>query len=254
VGQSIALNGLGFGANETVLIYANSTVLPPIYTATTDASGSFAITSTVLPGYYGPHPLIAVGQASHRSASSSFFITAASALQRSSGPQGSANGLGATGFGPGEAIQVTWTPGGVTVGSGTTNAQGTAVIAFTTPRVPGGLYHLTATGQRTHLSATSPFLLTPTLGITPTSGVAGSGASVAGSGFGANEVVIVRWDCASRTCTSTTILGAVQVDASGDFSSLGVQIPSAVSVGVHAVGAAGSTSHTFAATTFNVSP
>lgn len=165
--------------------------------------------------------------------------------------------LAGFGFGARETVKAYWEPGNIPLdpSSGvSTTLQGTfsgaSAITFTVPLSPTGTYEVVAVGQRSHAVAVSAFHLLPALYATPTSGAHGSQATVIGTGFKANDMVSVKWDCATATCTSSVALGSQQANASGDVA-LKVTIPAAA-VGVHALGGIGSPSGAFATTTYTV--
>lgn len=116
---------------------------------------------------------------------------------------------------------------------------------------PTGSYPIVSVGQASGSVATSTFSLAPSLSITPNRGAHGSTATLAGKGYRAAETVTVKWNCATATCASKTILGTATTNANGNFSGLSVTIPTTATLGTYYIGGRGS-SGTFAKTTFTV--
>jgi 5-hydroxyisourate hydrolase-like protein (transthyretin family) len=71
--------------------------------------------------------------------------------------------------------------------------------------------------------------------------------NAAGTGFGANEAVSLRWNAAGGA-----VLGTAATDASGSFSAATVTIPATATIGGHAIVAVGSSSGRQAAASFTV--
>jgi hypothetical protein len=252
--QTVALTGTNFAAREIVLLYGDRIGSTPIYTATATRVGTFAIQRGVLPGPYGRHTIIAVGQRSGQSASAPFFITPAAYLAASSGQQGTLDTLAGTGFAAGETVNAVWIPGGIGLGSATASPAGSVTLTFTVPISPSSGYTIAATGAASQATATSPFTLTPALAVGPTNGPAGSVVRVAGTGYGAQETVSVRWDCTSPNCSSTTVLGQATTDANGNFPATLMTIPATAPFGAHTLGGLGATSRAFGSAVFTVTP
>lgn len=89
------------------------------------------------------------------------------------------------------------------------------------------------------------------LSIKPSSGAHGSMATVTGSNYGAGETVTIKWNCATRNCTSTTILATPVANSNGSFSTK-VQIPTNATPNTYPIGGKGGTTTTFAVTHFKV--
>ncbi len=179
-------------------------------------------------------------------------LTPQTSLSHKSGIVGSANTITGTNFGANETVNVYWkAQGGLLLGTTATNSSGKATLNFTIPASVAGSYKVYMVGQTSGAVAFSTFTLTPSLHINPTSGARGSNAIVTGSGYGANELVKVKWNCTSSTCSSTLVLGTVTTDNNGNFT-LKVKIPTSTTIASHTIGAKGSTSNKFARTIYNV--
>ncbi len=250
--QSIDVTGTNFGPTEPVKLYWDSAATTALTTTSANTSGSFVTHVTVPQTPAGTHTIIAVGQGSGLVAAAAVTVKPIAVLAHGSGHQSSANGVSGFGFAADETVTAYWLPGGLTLGHGTTNNVGSITsLTFTVPFSPTGTYYVYTVGQQSKAAAVSAFALTPALSITPAAGAHGSHATIVGSGFGAKETVTVKWDCASATCTSATVLGAAQANANGDLG-LGVTLPASTTVGIHTIGAKGGTSGAFASTAYNV--
>lgn len=255
--QTITVTGTNFGAGEPIALYWDSTSALPLVTATAGITGSFVDALTVPQAISGTHTLIAIGQLGSEAGTAMVQVKPATTLSAASGAQGSRKTLSGYGFGALETIKAYWNkPTGQVLGTKTTNSvgsfSGASAITFTVPLSPTGTYKVYAVGQTSKGSAFSTFTITPTLSIAPTSGAHGSHATVTGQGYGANETVTVKWNCSSKTCSSTTVLGTATTNANGDFSNLSVTIPATATIGTYKIGGVGKKSGAFAATSFKV--
>jgi hypothetical protein len=153
--QTIMLTGTGYGPNETVTIRADSISASPIYAATTDATGAFAITRHVLQDTYGSHSLIALGQSSHHLGVTTFSITPLLVVTPRSGSVGTPISVEGFGFGDNEQVNLYWYNPHQQVGSASTSSlgsfYGSAIVHFTIPSgTPAGQNVVYAVGQTSH--------------------------------------------------------------------------------------------------------
>jgi hypothetical protein len=133
----------------------------------------------------------------------------------------------------------------------TARANGSFVTSFTVPLSVNGTHSIIAVGQADGRSAVATVVVRPALSVTPHSGPPSSSAVVTGRGFAASEVVTVRWDCGSHSCSSPLILGSRTTDANGSLS-LSVAIPRGATPGAYIIGGTGSSSNRYAMTSFTV--
>ncbi len=209
---------------------------------------------------FGGHTIYAIGQTSQKVAITSLQVKPKVILSKGSGIQGSTvtlTGYGFLGYVQDitEVVNVYWgSPTGTLLGSSPTNGLGTSgALTLKIPVIPAGSYNLYAVGQASGATATISFKVIPSLKIKPTSGAQGSPATILGTGFGANESVTVKWNCATSTCTSTTVLGTITTDVNGNFNGLSVTIPTPSTVATtYTIGATGGTSNAFATTHYKV--
>lgn len=253
--QTVNISGKLFAAGEQVNLYLDSTSTSPITTTTASSTGLITASFTLPQVVSGTHTVYAVGQTSNKLGVTALQVNPKIILTKATGAQGAAVSLAIYGFSGNDIVNVYWgSSTGTLLGSTPTNGQGTSgTINFTVPVVPAGTYTIYGVGQASGETVTLPFKVIPTLTITPGHGAQGSAATIAGTGFGANETVTVKWNCTTSTCASTTILGTVTSDANGNFTGLGVAIPSPSVIGTtYTIGAAGGTSNVFAVTHFKV--
>jgi hypothetical protein len=143
-GANITANGSGFKPSETVDVSFNGQSMgkPPV-----NGGGTFSLTFTVPqlpPGEYG---VLAKGD-SGDTAATSFTINEGGATLAFNPPQaapGASLTVNATGFRPGETVQVSFN--GPMVATGTADTSGNVTFTFTLPNLSPGNYGVTATGQ-----------------------------------------------------------------------------------------------------------
>jgi hypothetical protein len=145
-GTSVTANGTGFQPGETVNVSFNGN---QVGTPTADSSGNFSqgftVPSNLAPGNYG---LVATGQRSGKTANASFTVSTAAAgitLSATQGAAGSAFSLTASGFRPGETVNITFN--GTNIGSETADVNGGISTNLTVPSIAPGQYNVVATGQ-----------------------------------------------------------------------------------------------------------
>jgi hypothetical protein len=256
VQSKVVVTGTNFGASEAVKVYWDTTSTSPVSSTTSTAMGTFAVTFSVPYAVSGTHTIIAVGQSSAISATTTFKVTPRVVLAHVSGQPGAQNIVYGYGFGASETVTATWgSTGGLKLGTATTTGLGTfsgaSAITFTTPMSPSGSYSVYAVGKTSKATASTPFTLTPSLQITPTSGAQGITATITGAGYAAGDAVTLKWDCSGSTCSSTTVLGTPSANSSGGFSA-SVSLPKGVALGNHTIGGRGGSSSAFASAVYNV--
>lgn len=251
--QTITASGSGFGNGELLNIYLDNSGNFPLASTSTDASGNFNTSFTIPQATGGSHTIVAQGFTSGIVSTTTLNINSSATLKYTKGKQGSKNVMTGYGFAANETVFAYWLTGNTSklLGSGTTNSLGTATITFTTLAKSAGTYSLYMLGQTSGDSAFTSFTIIPALSITPKSGAHGSSATVKGTGYLANEMVTVKWNCTSATCSSTTVLATVKANGSGNFT-VNVTIPTSATIGQYTIGGIGQTSHLFARTIYTV--
>lgn len=266
-GSTVKVNGAGFGAGEQVAIYWNCAKwtcpgATPLGTATAHSNGQFSGFSVTIPSKAigGATAIGANGKTSGVFSDATYTVTPALTLSQTSGLPDSTIQISGSGYAPGESVALAWNCNGTdcssapSLGSATTDSNGQfAKVSVTIPAdATNGQYTIGGLGGTSGTLAEQTFTVSPALKLSTTSGVPGASVTVSGAGYGANETVTLRWNCASATCTSTTILGTTTTDNSGQFSGLAITIPSSAPHGNFVIGGIGATSNAFADQTFSV--
>ena len=248
LGDTISVTGSVFQARETVSLYLDSTASTPLATVTAgdcSVSTSFSVPEAT----YGSHSIIAVGQSSGQTGSTSFSILPTTRILSS----GSTFGLYGFGFGAGETVTVHLdSPTGTVVGSAVANSKGSfSPVIFSKPSISHRLY---AVGQSTGATAYSLYVVPPSLSSNRSSGIPGSSASITGSNFGPGETVAALWNCMSASCTGDLVAGTATADSSGNVS-IPITIPSTAMPGSsHTIGVLGQSTTAFGTLGFSLPP
>ena len=157
-GASVTANGSGFAPGETVDVSFNG---QSVGTPTVNNGGTFSLAFTVpnaAPGQYG---VLAKGQTSGTTASTSFTINQGSAALAFDPPQaapGASITVTGTNFKPGETVTLSFN--GPTVGTQTADTTGKVTFTFTVPAsLSPGQYGVTATGQTSGFVVNSTYTL-----------------------------------------------------------------------------------------------
>jgi hypothetical protein len=232
--QTVSATGNGYGASEQVNLYWDSTSSTPIATTTSTSTGSFAATFRVPASIGGSHTVSAIGQTSGTTTSAPFHVIPKLVLQTAAGPQGSSVGITGYGFAAGDSVTLSWdTTGGTPLGTAKTNQSGSLpATAVTIPVAPYGPHIVYAVGA-SGATASSTFRVAPTLSIQPGSGAQGSEATISGTGFGANESILLL--------LGNTNIAFALADATGTFSGVIITIPASATPGtvtIHGTGEA----------------
>ncbi|MDQ2681963.1 MAG: right-handed parallel beta-helix repeat-containing protein [Chloroflexota bacterium] len=121
-----------------------------------------------------------------------------------------------TGFKPGENITLRWD--GDTVATGKATSSGKATIRFTAPRDTTGRHLVKATGDDGSTVPSRGFRIQPSIQTSPQGGTVGQTISVTLRGYGAGEMVRVRFRTAPGSSrTVVTLTASSTGTASGTF-------------------------------------
>lgn len=221
------------------------------YGITMDAAGdAYVAGSTSSPDY----PTVNAFQSSFGAATNPLGGNAFIAMLRPIGV-GAAPSSGAVGipilvhgnsFGAGEPIRLYWdTQSNPLLESVTAAGDGSFTASVSVPTSSGGTHIIIAVGQTSGQRASTPFLLRPSMQLTPANGAARAIVKVRGFGFGAREIVNVRWNSRGGQVVSTTMS-----NGQGSFN-LRFKAPGGPR-GTHKVYGIGASSHIIVAVAFSI--
>ncbi len=252
-GTAITISGKGFNATDPSIQISFDSGTPQ-YLTTSDANGSFAAVSFMIPAVAsGSHTIAVTDSAATPNVASIPFTTisnAAITLSKTSGAAGTSMTVNGSGFvggsTPESSIVVTYD--GTQVGSSTSaNSAGTWSLTFNIPASAGGSHNIGASGSVTLASqvAVKTFSVTAGLSLSKNSGPPGTQINVTGAGFAANETGI------NVTFDSAPIGNPINAGPTGAWTA-SITIP-ATSAGAHNINAYGtSTTSDGANLVFNV--
>ncbi len=238
----LTLSAYGFGPNETVNIYWNNDTTPVLVTSTNAigyvASATIIVPADAVPGVY---TLTAIGQKTQFTNTNTFTVVAPGFnLSISSGPVGVSVRVSGQGYAPNEVVKILWNytgPGtGTNVATMTAGSSGIISASFIVPTESIGTYTVAAIGATDNSVSQSTFTVGNGLAASPSTDPPGNSVTVSGTGFQANEPVLLYWDSTSNTPLDTTT-----ADAHGN-SSQTVELPSTATPGVHNLIGLGQTS------------
>lgn len=213
-GDELLLSGSGYAPAEQVVL----TVFGQLRTVAAAADGTFSAVFTapsdLAPGDY---EATANGTVSQEPRDALVTVVAAEAdtaitVSPGTAAPGASIVVGGTGFAPGETVTVTI--GGEQVGTGTAGPDGAVAVTITVPSgLPAGPVQVVAVGDGsgTPAGATLVIAYSPSLTAAPISVVAGAEVTLAGSGWAADETVVLDLFGQTRTVTA---------DADGAFSAV----------------------------------
>jgi hypothetical protein len=196
VNTAITFRGTGFSSNATVTVsWSNGFAC----SGTSDATGRFACSYTIIPAPAGSHKFTATDSA--HSSSANFTITPLLVLSPASGRIGTSFTLTGSGFGASSPFAITWVRGAVC--NGTTSVTGSFACSYKIPTgTSGGPATFTATDALRN-SANAPFLVTPVLAASPASGPVGTAVTFSGAGFAPTSPASVAYS-GGYVCNTTT--------------------------------------------------
>jgi hypothetical protein len=154
-GATITANGAGFKPGEPVDVSFNGA---SVGSPTVNTGGTFSLSFTVPnlgPGQYG---VLAKGQTSGLTATTSFTVNQGSASLTFSVPQaapGASLTVSGSGFQPGETVQLSFN--GAAVGSATVDTKGAVSVTFVVPSLAPGEYGVDAKGQSSGTTASASY-------------------------------------------------------------------------------------------------
>jgi len=196
-GNTVALTGQGFGANEQGLsiLYDNAPVVSGI---TTDGSGNFSRSFVIPPSTTGRHSIVVGGGSTGVASGSetSFQVQPGFLLESASGPSGVTMNLVGTGFGPNEPdIEIKF--GSEIVISGVSaDENGSFEQSFLVPPTPAGPQKISSSSPSGSSSAQAQqtYTVVPYIAMNEAAGSVGMDVSVIGTGFTPDTDVALTYD------------------------------------------------------------
>ncbi len=212
VGNSVAINGLGFGANLSVIIYVDG--VTNISTSTT-GTGTFSASFTVPVGAGGTHTVTVTDSAANTT-NTTYNISPAVSVTPASVAVGTQFTISGSSFAASSAVTIAID--GANVTSTTTNTIGSFTVSLAAPPKPIGVHTIRAMDSLLS-SATATYMVVPSMTVTPSPFTSGSQITANGTGFAASSAVAVYIDgnvINSNVATTSTV---------GSFTAAGLAIP-----------------------------
>lgn len=156
-GIRVAVSAGGFAPSETVSVFGYGATPAAIGTATADASGNAIVEGRIPQTPFGKCGLKAIGHTSGTVASGTVSVTPRLLVNPKTGKVGDSISAGGLGFAAGEAVNVIWLSPATSLGSSTTDGNGSfPTLIFAIPSgVPPGSNAVIATGQRSGVIASA---------------------------------------------------------------------------------------------------
>jgi hypothetical protein len=194
-GTTVKITGKGFGANETVDVFIASVRNPAVANARTNGNGEVTV-EFVMPDRAGGDVRIYVqGRTSALRAGKTFKVTPSIDPASFTGSARKSVTYQMRGFGANETVSFTWGSSSTVAASATTDATGKASLKVYGPWT--GDVTGTVRGATSNLQATTRYIVTAQIKLTPSSGDGSGPISVRGTGFKAGSTVTIYWGSAS---------------------------------------------------------
>lgn len=209
VGDSLTVNGVGFGASRSIAItFGGSAVV----TTASDSSGGFSASFPVPEKPAGSHQVSVTDGTSTRT--QNFTVSPNTSFTPTSGGVDTEVTVSGTGFGASQAITLTFD--GSAIATTSTDANGSFSAVALIPEHGSGSYQLIASDGTN--AGSSSFTISPVADITPASGFVGTEVTVSGTGFAASKSLPVLFDgdlvSTNNTDTKGNFTGSFVVPAS----------------------------------------
>ncbi|MGC9951338.1 MAG: hypothetical protein ABSF64_33700 [Bryobacteraceae bacterium] len=192
----------------------------------TDGASPYGITT-------GPDGALWFAEAGVPQIGQAVFPTANLSVSPATGYYRSSLTFTGSGFGPNEGVRVYNSGVGSTVlVSATADASGSFSATVPAPQSPYGARIFQGVGQRSGKLGAANFSVSPRLALSPSSGPVGSSVTVAGYGFGAQEVLTIFWG------DPRSPLGSTTTDIHGTFegsAAVSITVPAGAGDGMNGV-------------------
>jgi IPT/TIG domain len=219
-GTSDTFTGSGFASSSTISATFGGSAIA-VSPSTTNSSGGFSATYTVPGQAPGAHGVLVTDGSSNNASATYTINTPSISLSPGTGTVGATVTVSGSNFPASSAITATYGGAALTLSGATTTTSAGAIPAGVTFTVPastagGHTVQVSAGGQ----SATQTFTVQPQITLSPSSGGAGSSASISGTGFAASSAL-----SATFNGTGMTLGGTTSTDANGSFSGATYTVP-----------------------------
>ncbi len=202
VGDSITVNGTGFGDRVDVRIFFDDEEV--VYDETTDSAGSFEVTFAALSRAPGSYDVEAEDEDGN-SDKVKFAMAPSISLSPTSGYPGTEVIVGGTGFRVSSSITITF--GDTSVATNTTDADGRFSTSFSVPSYTSGTYRVKVSDGSNTVEA--DFSISTSTSISPVTSAASPGhvgteLTIGGIGFVAGRTLIITYD-GNQVATATVL-------------------------------------------------
>jgi hypothetical protein len=211
VGDTVTINGTGFGASSSVTFYFDDVSIGT--TAATNSNGTFPNSTFAIPSTSRGSHTIKAQDASVNYATATFTVAHKITISPTSGAVGDTVTINGTGFAT--SSSVTFYFDDVSIGTATaTDSNGSfANSTFAIPSTSRGSHTIKAQDASGNY-ATATFTVAHKMTITPTSGASGTSVTVSGTGFGASKTITIKY----YNELVTTTPASITTDANGSFT------------------------------------
>ena len=201
VNADVVATGSGFGSNETVRFYLDSTTSTAFTTVSAAGNGSFSKTFPMPEAIGGSHTIYAVGATSAKQATKTITVNPSVTRAPYQGPPGTSISITVYGFGASETTRLYFdSTSGATLGNVSTNAKGTGTVSVTMPQASNGWHDYVGKGLTSNLVAYGALYVERVVTLSPIGGASGTSVTVTARGFPASESITVGWN---KTATVT---------------------------------------------------
>jgi hypothetical protein len=207
VGTIVTVSGSSFAASSNMAIEFDGNI---VANTTTTPSGSIplGVAFNVPTSASGGHMVSAIDDSSD-SANALFTVTAPLiSLSPTSGPIGTTVTASGSNFVPSSTITITFGLSQIQTTPATVTASnvGSFSASFTVPSYVAGNYVVSATDNSiNNNSASVAFTITPTITVSPTSGIVGTTVTVSGSNFVPSSTITITYNGIQQTTSPPTV-------------------------------------------------
>ena len=218
VGDTLAISGNGFAANETITYKIGNITLTVNPVNLSSSKGVLSDVTFTVPALASGTYTVTVSDAEQHSATASFTISANIAITPTGGPVGTQIAVTGNGFAPGAPVSITWENSTTPIVTTTASATGTITVTFAAPTSGRGP-HTVKASDTSGSSAQVSFTISSKITLTPTSGGYGDTITITFSGFAANAPISgVKMISGSTSYDLATVPASIQTDPFGSIT------------------------------------